>query len=326
MTQTRTLGPYSVTAVGLGCMPLSGMPPEKSWILDQRDAAIATIHAALDAGVTLLDTADIYAPTWNSMGHNESLVGEAFRTWNGSVDAKSKVVLATKAGITRAPETGNWFGIAGRNADEHYFYRAAEASALRLGVSKIKLWQHHRLHHTMPYETQFENVMKLKAHGIVENIGLSNVNAEQLKRAIKIGGTPAQGGVISVQNEWSPRYRHGADVLSLCEEYGIAFLPWSPLGGIGNSAAVGSGKFDRFNQMAEAKGVSVFALTIAWHLANSPVVIPIPGATRKESILDSLKGADIVLSSEELTQLNGSLPQDLGPVGEELLDQPPFRD
>ena len=96
MTHTRTLGPYSVTAVGLGCMPLSGMPPEKRWILDQRDAAIATIHAALDAGVTLLDTADIYAPTWNSMGHNESLVGEAFRTWNGSVDAKSKVVLATK--------------------------------------------------------------------------------------------------------------------------------------------------------------------------------------------------------------------------------------
>ena len=78
--------------------------------------------------------------------------------------------------------------------------------------------------------------------------------------------------------------------------------------------------------MAKSKGVSIFALTIAWHLANSPIVIPIPGATRVESILDSLKGADIVLSSEELTHLNGSLPQDLGPVGEELLVQPPFRD
>ena len=325
MTQMRTLGPYSVTAVGLGCMPLSGMPPEKSWILDQRDTAIATIHAALDAGVTLLDTADIYAPTWNSMGHNESLVGEAFRTWNASVDAKSKVVLATKGGITRAPEAGNWFGIAGRNADEHYFYRAAEASALRLGVSTIKLWQHHRLHHTMPYETQFENVLKLKAQGIVENIGLSNVNAEQLRRAIKIGGTPKEGGVISVQNEWSPRYRHGADVLALCEEYGIAFLPWSPLGGIGNPDAIGVGKFDGFAELARTKGVSVYALTIAWHLANSRVVIPIPGATRKESILDSLSGLQISLSDAELHQLNQSLPKDLGPVHHELLDQPPFR-
>jgi aryl-alcohol dehydrogenase-like predicted oxidoreductase len=326
MTQMRTLGPYSVSAIGLGCMPLSGMPPEKSWILDQRDAAIATIHAALDAGVTLLDTADIYAPTWNSMGHNETLVGEAFRTWNGSVDAKSRVVLATKGGITRAPEAGNWFGVAGRSADEHYFYRAAEASALRLGVSKIKLWQHHRLHHTMPYETQFENVMKLKAHGIVENIGLSNVNAEQLKRAIKIGGTPKQGGVISVQNEWSPRYRHGADVLALCEEYGIAFLPWSPLGGIGNSSILESDSYNGVSAMAKNKGVSIFALTIAWHLANSPVAIPIPGATKKESILDSLKGGEIALTSQELAALNSSLPKDLGPLHPELVDQPPFRD
>ena len=168
--------------------------------------------------------------------------------------------------------------------------------------------------------------MILKALGIVENIGLSNVNAEQLKRAIKIGGTPAQGGVVSVQNEWSPRYRHGADVLALCEEYGIAFLPWSPLGGVGNASILESDSYSGFNTLAKSKGVSIFALTIAWHLANSPVVIPIPGATRKESILDSLKGADIVLSSEELTHLNGSLPQDLGPIHHELLDQPPFRD
>ena len=255
MTQTRTLGPYQVSPIGLGCMPMSGFPPEKAWILEKRDQAISVIHAALDAGITLLDTADIYAPTWNTIGHNEKLVGEAFRTWNGSADAKSKVVIATKGGITRGP--GNdWFGTGGRNAEEHYLYRAAEASAAKLGVEKIQLWQHHRLNHTMPYETQFENVMKLKAHGIVLNVGVSNVNAEQLRRAIKIGGTPAQGGLISVQNEWSPRYRHGAEVLEICKENGIAFLPWSPMGGIGNPGAVGTGKYNAFDELAKAKGVS----------------------------------------------------------------------
>ena len=179
MTNTRKLGPYQVSAIGLGCMPMSGFPPEKAWILDKREQAISVIHAALDAGITLLDTADIYSPTWNTMGHNEHLVGEAFRTWSGSIDAKSKVVIATKGGITRGPGK-DWFGTGGRNAEEHYLYRAVEASAGKLGVEKIQLWQHHRLNHTMPYETQFENVMKLKAHGVVQNIGVSNVNAEKL--------------------------------------------------------------------------------------------------------------------------------------------------
>lgn len=326
MTQTRTLGPFTVSAIGLGCMPMSGFPPTRAEILNKRDQAIATIHAALDAGITLLDTADIYSPTWNTMGHNEQLVGEAFRTWKGSSEAKKKVVIATKGGITRAPEAGNWFGISGRNADEHYFYRAAEASALRLGVEKIQLWQHHRLHHTMPFETQFENVLKLKAHGIVQNIGLSNITAEQLRRAIKIGGTPKDGGIISVQNEWSPRYRHGAEVLDICKQYGIAFLPWSPMGGIENPAAVGTGKYEAFDQLAKAKGVSVYAITTAWHLANSSVEIPIPGATRKESILDSFEGTKISLTDNELATLNNSLPKDLGPIHEEMVDQPPFRD
>jgi aryl-alcohol dehydrogenase-like predicted oxidoreductase len=324
MTNTRKLGPYQVSAIGLGCMPMSGFPPEKAWILDKREQAISVIHAALDAGITLLDTADIYSPTWNTMGHNEHLVGEAFRTWSGSTDAKSKVVIATKGGITRGPGK-DWFGTGGRNAEEHYLYRAVEASAGKLGVEKIQLWQHHRLNHTMPYETQFENVMKLKAHGVVQNIGVSNVNAEQLRRAIKIGGTPGQGGLISVQNEWSPRYRHGAEVLEICKENGIAFLPWSPMGGIGNPGAVGTGKYNAFDELAKAKGVSAYAITIAWHLANSPVEIPIPGATRPESILDSFKGVSITLSADELAQLNSSLSTDLGPLHEELLNQPPFR-
>lgn len=322
---SKKLGPYEVSAIGLGCMALSGFPPEKTWILSQPEQAIGVIHAALDAGVTLLDTADIYSPTWNSMGHNERVIGEAVRTWRGPINVKNKIVIATKGGITRSPDN-TWFGISGRNADEHYLYRAVEASALRLGVSKIKLWQLHRLDPKMSFETQIENVLKLKAHGIVENVGLSNVTPDQLRRAIKIGGTPSEGGLISIQNEWSPRYRHGGEVLKICEENAVAFLPWSPLGGIGNPAAVGSGKYRSFNDMAQTKQISPCALTIAWHLATSPITIPIPGATHPESILDSCKGVGVDLNQNEVASLNASLPTDLGPIHEEMLSHPPFRD
>jgi len=324
MTQKRTLGPYSIPALGLGCMPMSGMPPSKAWILDERDKALGVIHAALDAGVRLLDTSDIYAPTWNSVGHNEILTAEAVRSWSGTAKQKEEIVIATKGGITRAPEEGNWFGKSGRDASEHYLYRAVEASAAKMQLSTVKLWQHHRLNHFMPFEEQFENVMKLKAHGIVQNIGVSNYNAEQLRRAIKIGGTPAQGGLVSVQNEWSPRSRAWADVVEICNEHGIAFLPWSPLGGIDNAASLENASFDAFEAVAARHNVSKFAIAIAWHLATNPVSIPIPGATRKESILDSWTGLSVTLTSDDVAQLNASLPAN-PPLHEELVPQPPFR-
>ena len=324
MSSTRVLGPFKVPAVGLGCMPLSGMPPSKQWILKERETALGVVHAALDAGVRLLDTADIYAPTWNSVGHNEILVAEAVRTWSGSAAQKEEIVIATKGGITRAPLENDWLGIVGRDASEHYRYRAVEASAAKMQVSTIKLWQHHRLNHFMPFEEQFENVMKLKAHGIVQNIGVSNYTAEQLRRAIKIGGTPAQGGLVSIQNEWSPRSRAWADVREICIEHGIAFLPWSPLGGIDNTDSLENGSYDAFAEVAKAHNVSKFAIAIAWHLATSPVAIPIPGATRKESILDSLTGLDVKLTAPELLALDASLPAN-PPLADDLVPQAPFR-
>ena len=324
MSSTRVLGPFKVPAVGLGCMPLSGMPPSKQWILKERETALGVVHAALDAGVRLLDTADIYAPTWNSVGHNEILVAEAVRTWSGSAAQKEEIVIATKGGITRAPLENDWLGVVGRDASEHYLYRAVEASAAKMQVSTIKLWQHHRLNHFMPFEEQFENVMKLKAHGIVQNIGVSNYTAEQLRRAIKIGGTPAQGGLVSIQNEWSPRSRAWADVREICIEHGIAFLPWSPLGGIDNTDSLENGSYDAFAEVAKAHNVSKFAIAIAWHLATSPVAIPIPGATRKESILDSLTGLDVKLTAPELLALDASLPAN-PPLADDLVPQAPFR-
>ena len=318
MIPQRRLGPYSVSAVGMGCMHLSFPNERNPDLLNQPDAAIGTIHAALDAGITLLDTADIYAPTWNSMGHNELLVGKAFASWKATPEQKRKVVITTKAGITREKD-GSMFGISGRNASKHYLYRAVEASAYKLGLSKIPLWQHHRTDPAISYEEQFDNVMSLKEHGYVAEIGLSNVNAQMLRHAIKAGGTPQQGGVISVQNEFSPNYRHWPEIIDICNEYGIAYLPWSPLAGNRAFKKLANGEIGAFKEMADNKGVSPYALTIAWHLNQFPTSIPIPGASQASSILDSLKGVDIRLTEVEIAQLNASCPTDT-PINGELLD------
>ena len=304
--------------MGLGGMPLSGMPSEKAAILDDREGAISVIHAALDAGVTLIDTADIYSPSWNTFGHNERLMGEALRSWSGSHEAKSKVVIATKGGITRGPKE-SW----GRCGSKDYFLRAAEASALRLGVEKIQLWQHHRLDPSIAFETQFENVLVLLERGLVERIGVSNYGAEQLRRAVKIGGTPAQGGVISVQNEFSPRYRLETEVFDVCQENGIAFLAYSPFGGVNSSKLLGAGEFGNFAEVGAVRDLSAYAMAIAWLHKISPMIIPIPGATRIASVLDSLSGADIDLTDAEMDLLNKSLPKG-SEIDEDLLEQPPF--
>lgn len=312
----RTLGPWEVSAMGLGCMPLSQNRLE---ILNDPEGAVALIHTALDAGVTLIDTADIYAPTWDSFGHNERLVGAAFNSWNGSPEAKSRVVIATKGGITRGPKE-SW----GLSSSLDYLLRAVEASALRLGLDRIKLWQHHRLDPSMTFEDQFESVLALLERGIIERIGVSNYSAEQLRRAIAMGGTPDQGGVISVQNQFSPRYRHEPEVMEVCEEFGIAYLPWSPMGGISRAEGLGAGEFGAFREVGLTLGVSAYATTIAWLLATSPTMIPIPGASKISSLRDSLVGLSISLTEEEMSLLNSSLPEN-APVDENMGEPTPFR-
>jgi len=313
--KTRKIGSWNVPAMGLGCMPMSGMPHARLSILDDRPGAISVIHAALDAGVRLLDTADIYAAYWDQFGHNELLVAEAVRSWNGSAQQKNEILIATKGGITRGPGE-SW----GRAASVDYLLRAAEASALRLGVEQIALWQHHRLDPSIPFETQFENVLVLKERGLVKEIGVSNYNAKQLTIALGIAG---KGGIASVQNERSPKYLRDSDVLKVCEANGVAFLPWSPLGGVGSDTA--SREFNSvILDIAKSKSVSAFALTIAWQLHTSPTIIPIPGATKVSSVLDSLSGLDIELSADEMSQINASLKGDLG-IPPDLFAQPLYR-
>ena len=315
--KTRTLGPWQLSAIGLGCMNVSWAGGTALDPKTRAESAIPGIHAALDAGVTLLDTADIYAPTWNTMGHNERFVAEALASWSGSAEQKAKVVVATKAGIARRPGE-----VWGRNGSLDYLLRAAEASAARLGVDRIQLWQHHRLDPSLTFETQVENLFLLRESGIVDQIGVSNYNAQELEIAIKIGGTPAQGGVVSVQNELSPRYRNDLDVLEICERNGIAFLPWSPLGGSRNKAELGAGSV--FEATAAERGVSHYVVALAWLLRLSPVIIPIPGATRVESVVDSASAVDFELTDSEFAEINSALPESVA-VSPELSPHPPLR-
>lgn len=313
------LGNREVSAIGIGCMNVSWVWANGAALdpVRRQEEAIPAIHAGLNAGITLLDTADIYAPSWDDFGHNEVFVAEALRTWSATAEQKAKVVVATKAGITRQPGE-KW----GRNASLDYLLRAAEASAGRLGVDKIDLWQHHRLDPSIDFETQFENVLVLKERGIVDQIGVSNYDAKQLEIAVKIGGTPEQGGVVSVQNEFSPRYRYDLDVLEVCEKYGITFLPWSPLGGVRTKSEIAGSS--AFEEVAEKIGASPFAVALAWEMKYSPAVLPIPGATRTESVLDCAASVDIELSDEDFQYLSENLPEQAD-YSSELMPKPAHR-
>jgi aryl-alcohol dehydrogenase-like predicted oxidoreductase len=313
------LGNRQVSAIGVGCMNVSWIWSNGAALdpIRRQESAIPAIHAALDAGVTLLDTADIYAPTWDAFGHNEVFVAEALRTWSGTKEQKDKVVIATKAGISRQPGE-RW----GRNGSLDYLLRAAEASAGRLGVQKIDLWQHHRLDPDIVFETQVANILALKERGIVDQIGVSNYDAKQLEIAIKIAGGPDEGGIVSIQNEFSPRYRYDLDVLEVCEKYGVAYLPWSPLGGMNNKKAITES--DAFEEVANKHKVSKYALALAWEMKTSASVIPIPGATRTESILDCITALDVVLSDEDFEYLNANLPEQAD-YSSELVPKPAHR-
>ena len=317
--KTRRLGPWHVGAVGLGLMNVSWKGRPGTDPVLRVEHAIAGIHAALDAGVTLLDTANVYAPAWNDIGHNEALVKEALDSWQAPAEAKSALVIATKGGITRS-EGEVW----GRDGSLDHLLAAIDHSMQMLGVSRVQLYQHHRLDPDIDLETQIENLGELKNRGLTEHIGVSNYNAEQLQVAIDILGGPNDGGVVSVQNELSPFSRNNLDVLDICAEYGVAFLPWSPLGGSKKVEQLASGEVGAFATLAQEMGISVPRLVLAWLLHFSPHIIALPGATRPESVRDSVGAASVELTAEQVEALTRSLPESL-PVDERLFPFPPRR-
>lgn len=278
------------------------MPLSNGRMVDHREQAVDTIHTALDAGITLFDTANIYAPSWDAVGHNETLVAEAIRTYTGA-SSLTDILITTKGGITRS-EGEVW----GRNSKPDALVRACEDSLTELGADIIDLYQHHRHDPTMTYLEQIQALQALKDRQLIRRIGLSNVTAEELDLAITELGSADGGGVVSVQNELSPRYRADLDVLERCEREGIAFLPWSPLGGATHAKDVGS-RFSAFAQVADEVGATAQEVTLAWLLKMSRVIIPIPGATKPETITSIMRSLDVTLSDEQFERLQATEPE-----------------
>jgi aryl-alcohol dehydrogenase-like predicted oxidoreductase len=282
--QTRRIGDREVSAIGLGGMPMSieGRP--------DRQRSIATIHAALDAGVTFIDTADAYHIGADEVGHNEELIAEALAGYGGATDG---VLVATKGGHLR-PGDGSWT-VDGR---PEYLKQACEASLKRLGVEAIGLYQFHRPDPEVPYEESVGALRDLLDEGKILMAGISNATPERIRSSQQILG----GRLASVQNQFSPAFQSSRPELDLCDELGIAFLPWSPLGGISKASGLGD-RFAPFQQVAEARGVSPQQVCLAWMLSLSPVVVPIPGSSRPQTIQDSVKAVDLQLTPEELSRL-----------------------
>lgn len=283
--QTRRIGDVQVGAIGLGGMPMSieGRPDETR--------SIRTIHAALDAGITLIDTADAYHLYSDDIGHNEVLIAQALAQYG---EDTSGVLVATKGGHLR-PGDGSWT----LNGSPDYLKQACDASLKRLGVETIGLYQFHRPDPKVPYADSVGAIRDLLDAGKIRFAGISNANPEQIRLANEILG----GRLVSVQNQFSPAFRSSEPELELCAEMDIAFLPWSPLGGITRAGALGD-RFAAFTEVARDHGVSPQQVCLAWMLAKAPVVVPIPGSSRPETIQDSAKAADLRLSPEELSRLD----------------------
>lgn len=279
------MGSTEISAIGLGAMPMSlaGRP--------ERSQAIATIHAALDCGITLIDTADAYCTGADDVGHNERLVAEALRTWDGD---RAAVLVATKGGHVRPPD-GSW-QVDGR--PEH-LHRACDASLRALGVDAIDLYQFHRPDPSVPFAESVGALAELLALGKIRMAGLSNVTVAQIDEALTI--VP----VAAVQNQFSPAFRTSADELAHCDRLGVTFLAWSPLGGM-RAAGELADRHEAFAKVAARHGASPQQVALAWELAQAPCVVPIPGSSRPETIRDSAAAVDLQLTDEDIQELDAA--------------------
>ncbi|WP_341927651.1 aldo/keto reductase [Nocardioides psychrotolerans] len=313
--QRRTLGtasPLDVSALGLGCMGMS-----EFYGTGDEATGIATIHHALDLGVTFLDTADMYGPFTN-----ERLVGKAI------ADRRDEVQLATKFGNERA-EDGARLGINGR---PDYVRSACDASLQRLGVDHIDLYYQHRVDQSVPIEETVGAMKELVEAGKVSHLGLSEASADTIRRA------HATHPITALQTEWSLFSRDLEDqILPTARELGIGLVPYSPLGrglltgAITSEDALEDGDarrtayFPRFQgealdanlvlvarirELAEAKGCTPGQLALAWVLAQGDDVAPIPGTKRVAYLEENVGAAAVMLSSEDLAALESAVPRD----------------
>jgi aryl-alcohol dehydrogenase-like predicted oxidoreductase len=275
-----------VSVVSYGAWPLSDSEARPS----EREA-IEVIHAVLDGGVTLIDTADAYCLEQSEVGHNERLISKALASWQGP---REEILVATKGGYVR-PE-GRWVN----NGRPEHLRTACEQSLRSLGVDRIDLYQLHGPDPAVPFEESVGALADLQREGKVRWIGLSNASVEQLRVARGIVE------VVSVQNRLNPFFREAVSdgVVAYCDAEGLGFLAYSPVGG---------GRLNRklphigvLEPIAAHHGVSPHAVVLAWVLAQGSSVIVIPAARRIEHALDSQAAVALELDANELAAIEGA--------------------
>jgi aryl-alcohol dehydrogenase-like predicted oxidoreductase len=269
-----------VGSIGYGAMGLS-------WAYGNREGMDpdAVINRAIDLGCTLIDTADVYGPF-----HNEITVGHAIK------GRRDEVVLATKCGlVVDDVETRELR----RDGRPEHIRAAIDGSLRRLEVDHVDLYYLHRPDPEVPIEESVGALRELLDDGIIRMAGVSNADPAQIGAAMEIVGD----GLVAVQNEFSPRFRSSEAELRLCEDRGLAFLPWSPLGGISRADGLGK-RHAAFAQVADEVGASPQQVCLAWELAKGTGVVPIPGSSRPETIRASAAAVDIQLSAAQMERLD----------------------
>ncbi len=300
---TRTLGNLVVSAQGLGCMGMN-----HAYGSGDEAESIATIHRALDLGVTLLDTADVYGA-----GANEELVGRAI------ADRRDSVVLATKFSL-QPGQDGTPFAVRG---DAEYVRQACDASLKRLGVEHIDLYYQHRVDPTVPIEETIGAMAELVRAGKVRSLGMSEAGADTIRRA------HAVHPISALQSEWSLWTRDiEVEVVPTCRELGIGIVPFSPLGRgmltgrIASRDQLGEGDMrrnfprfeegnfeanlsivDKLSQLAERRDVTPGQLALAWVQHQGEDVVPIPGTKRRKYLEENVRAATLELSEAELGEI-----------------------
>lgn len=255
------------------------------------EKSIEVWHRAFDLGMTLINTADAYAPSAEEFGHNEKLVAKAVDAYG-----RNEIFVVTKVGHTRNGD--DW----GRDNRPEYLLAAAQASNDRLGWAPDAILVH-RLDRSQPLEITVEALLEIKNRGLAEHVGISNLHHNELSQAWVL----SDGEISFVENERSPRYREDSDVVKFCNLMGIAYLAWSPLGGGKDAGKLGR-IFPEFAAVGEKYEASAQEVALAWLLTHGPAVTPIPAFTRSKTADSAATAAFLALDEEDLELLNNSAP------------------